>query len=119
MLYVGSILIFLWGIGHLFPTKSVVADFGELSGDNKKIITMEWIAEGLTLCFIGFLGMIIQFYFGSSGAALSLIIRVCAVMLLTLAGVSAFTGARTSVLPMKMCPYVKTFVAVLYFWSTV
>jgi len=33
----------VWGIAHLFPTKSVVEGFGEISDDNKKIVTMEWL----------------------------------------------------------------------------
>ena len=41
LLYVGSVIIFLWGLGHLIPTKSIVSGFGKISGDNKKIITME------------------------------------------------------------------------------
>lgn len=48
----GAITIF-WGISHLFPTKKVVKGFGEISVDNKRIITMEWIIEGATLIFIG------------------------------------------------------------------
>ena len=54
LLYTGAIIIFLWGVAHIVPTKSVVSGFGTISEDNKRIITMEWIAEGLTLCFIGF-----------------------------------------------------------------
>ena len=53
LLYVGSGVIFLWGVGHIMPTRSVVKDFGEISKDNKLIITMEWIVEGVALVFIG------------------------------------------------------------------
>ena len=55
LLYVGSIVITLWGIAHIIPTRSVVNGFGAISADNKRIITMEWAAEGLALCFIGVL----------------------------------------------------------------
>ncbi|MCK5417635.1 MAG: hypothetical protein KAI93_03995, partial [Desulfobacterales bacterium] len=55
LLYLGSGLTVIWGIAHLFPTKSVVQGFGEISIDNKRIITMEWIIEGLALIFIGVL----------------------------------------------------------------
>ena len=37
-----------------------------------------------------------------------------AAMLVTMAGVSALTGARTSVLPMKLCPFIKTGVAAAF-----
>ncbi len=43
--YIGAGLTTLWGVAHLFPTKNVVADFGDISEDNRHIITMEWIVE--------------------------------------------------------------------------
>jgi len=48
LLYAGAGVIFLWGVGHLMPTRGVVLGFGDLSPDNTRIITMEWMAEGLT-----------------------------------------------------------------------
>jgi hypothetical protein len=55
ILYLGAALTALWGIAHLFPTKSVVEGFGDISIDNKRIITMEWIVEGVSLFFMGLL----------------------------------------------------------------
>jgi hypothetical protein len=60
-LYLGSIIILFWGIAHIIPTKSVVNGFIKISEDNKRIISMEWIAEGLTLCFIGVLVLVITY----------------------------------------------------------
>ena len=57
LLYLGSIVITLWGVSHIIPAKSVVAGFGTLSSDNYRIITMEWVAEGLTMVFIGLLDL--------------------------------------------------------------
>ncbi|MFB0515085.1 MAG: hypothetical protein ACETWG_00590 [Candidatus Neomarinimicrobiota bacterium] len=48
LLHIGSAIIIVWGIAHLVPTRNIVAGFGDLSPDNTRIITMEWIAEGLT-----------------------------------------------------------------------
>ena len=118
LLYVGSTVIFLWGIGHLIPTRGVVADFGEISPDNRKIITMEWLIEGLTLCFLGLLVAVVATVLGPDDIATRLIARLAGAMLLVLATVSLFTGARTSVLPMKLCPFVKTAVALSFFIST-
>ena len=59
LLYSGSAFIAFWGIAHLFPTKSVVAGFGEISADNKRIITMEWIIKGIALIFIGFINAVV------------------------------------------------------------
>ena len=53
--YIGAGFVAFWGIAHLFPTKNVVADFGDISEDNRNIITMEWIVEGVALIFIGVL----------------------------------------------------------------
>ena len=38
LLYSGSAFILFWGVAHLFPTRSVVSGFGEISIDNKRII---------------------------------------------------------------------------------
>ncbi len=114
MLYTGSIVITLWGIAHIVPTKSVVNGFGSISEDNKRIITMEWIAEGLTLCFIGLLVLFITILGGSHNPVSIIVYRISALMLLIMTSLSLFTGARTSIVPIKICPLVKTIVAILF-----
>jgi hypothetical protein len=85
----GGAIILIWGTAHIFPTRSVVAGFGDLAPDNRRILTMEWIAEGMTLMFLG-----------------------------VLATLSAATGARTKSLPMRLCPLVKiTAAGLLVFWT--
>jgi hypothetical protein len=61
VLYLGAALTALWGIWHLFPTKSAVEGFGEISLDNKRFITMEWIVEGTALIFMGLLVATVTF----------------------------------------------------------
>lgn len=112
---IGSMVITLWGIAHLLPTKSVVSGFGTISGDNRKIITMEWIAEGLTLCFIGLLVILVTLYAGPQNLVSVLVYRATAWMLVVMAGVSFLTGAKTSISPIKICPLVKSIVAILFF----
>jgi len=111
---IGAGTILLWGVGHLIPTRNVVSGFGDLSADNRRIITMEWLMEGLSLCFLGALVLVSVFLVGADHAATRLLARCCAVMLFIMAGVSWFTGARTAVLPMKLCPYVKSAVGIMY-----
>lgn len=113
LLYVGSAIIIIWGAAHIFPTKNIVAGFGELSTDNRRILIMEWIAEGLTMVFIGLLVLLVTLIFDGQNEVAAFVYRASAVMLLVMAGLSAMTGARTSILPMKMCPYIKTVVAIL------
>jgi uncharacterized membrane protein len=55
LLYLGPGLTVLWGIAHLIPTKNVIKDFGDISKENRHIITMEWIVEGVSLILIGVL----------------------------------------------------------------
>lgn len=114
LLYAGSIIITIWGIAHIIPTKAVVTGFGKLSGDNAKIITMEWIAEGLTLVFIGLLTLGVTVLVGSNNPGALVVYRGCAMMLLVMAGLSLLTGARTKIIPIKICPLVKTVVAILF-----
>jgi hypothetical protein len=49
LLHVALALTGLWGVAHLFATRGVVAGFGELTAGNRRIITMEWIVEGVAL----------------------------------------------------------------------
>jgi hypothetical protein len=112
---IGSMVITLWGIAHLVPTKSVVSGFGTISGDNKKIITMEWIAEGLTLCFIGLLVLLVTLYAGPQNLVSVLVYKVTAWMLVAMAGLTFVTGAKTSIAAIRICPLVKSIVAILFF----
>jgi len=116
--YAASVIIVLWGIGHVIPTRSVVTGFGDITLDNRRIITMEWIAEGLTLCFLGVLGAFVVLGGGLTYPVGRTVIRVVAAMLFVMAGLTAATGSRTSIRPIKACPVVKSVVAVLYVAAT-
>ena len=119
LIYIGAIIIMLWGIAHIAPTKFVVNGFGSISEDNRRIITMEWIAEGLTLVFIGLLVLFITLSGGAQNPASLIVHRVSSVMLIVLAGLSLLTGARTSIVPMKICPLIKITVAILFLLGSV
>ena len=114
LLYVGSIVIILWGVSHIVPTKSVVAGFGSITEENQLLITMEWVAEGLTLCFIGILVLYVTLRAGSVNPVSVIVYRASALMLLVMAVWTGLTGARTSIIPIKICPIVKTVVAILF-----
>ena len=119
ILYAGSILITLWGVAHIFPTKAVVAGFGAISEDNQRIITMEWVGEGLALCFIGLLVLGVTFLGGAQNPVSMIVYRASALMLLVMAGWTALTGAKTSILPIKICPFIKTVVAMMFYMGGV
>lgn len=114
LLYVGAGLTSFWGIAHLFPTKSVVDGFGEITLDNRRIITMEWIVEGISLIFIGLLVAAVTVIDPLS--AVSRVVYVLSIMgLVALAIVSVFTGFKINFIPFKVCPFIFTGSAALIF----
>ena len=119
LIYIGSAIIIAWGIAHLIPTRLIVKGFGEISDDNKKILTMELLAEGLTLIFLGVLPMVFTILSGPQGTPADIVYLACGVMLLLMAILTTLTGARTPEIPYKICPVIKTAVAVLYILGSV
>jgi hypothetical protein len=119
LLYIGSIVIILWGIAHIIPTKAIVNGFGEISEDNRKVLTMELIAEGLTLIFLGVLPLLVTVSVGIHDRTAGIVYLACAVMLLVMAILTGMTGARTSTIWYKLCPAIKTVVAVLFILSRI
>ena len=119
LLYIGSCVIFIWGVAHLIPTKSVIAGLGQISEDNRRLLLMGWMAEGLTLCFIGVLVFLITLLVGPQNLASEIVTRASYIMLALMAALSSNTGARTAMAPMKICPYVKMTVAILFLLGTI
>ena len=119
LLFLGASLITLWGIAHLFPTKRIVAGFGSLTADNRRVLTMEWLAEGFFLITLGLLPLLTLWLHGAQDPALMTLVRALAAVLALLAVASFSTLWRTSVLPNRICPWVKSAVALLYFVSTI
>jgi len=117
LLYVGSSVIILWGTAHIIPTRAIVNGFGEISEDNRKVLTMELIAEGLTLIFLGVLPLLVTVLVGIQDRTAGIVYLACAVMLLVMAVLTGVTGARTSTIWYKICPAVKTIVAALFILS--
>ncbi len=114
LLYFGATLITIWGIGHIYPTRNIIAGFGDLSIDNLRILTMEWLAEGLTMIFLGILVILVTWLAPDSAGSI-ITIRAAAVMLIVLALLSQLTGAHTAIPPMRLCPIIKTAVAIMYY----
>jgi len=112
LLYLGAAITFLWGTSHLFPTKNVVKGFGDISADNKNIITMEWIIEGAALIFTGIIvaGVTVL---GEQNNTSAFVYVSSSVFLIVLAVISLFTGFKVNFLPFKLCPVLFTLSAVL------
>jgi hypothetical protein len=108
LIYIGGGMLVAWGISHLIPTAGVVAGFGPISVDNARVITMEWINEGLTLIFLGVLS-IAAAMMEKKGVDVSKAVYVMVFfMLLAMSVLSVFTGYRINFLPYKLCPYIFT-----------
>ena len=112
LFYFSCVFSLLWGIAHLFPTVSIVKAFGEISNDNKLIITMEWIVEGLTLIFLGLLTIVVTKIEAASKLARAVYLLITG-MLFSMAILSIFTGFRVEFLPFKLCPVIFSISAIL------
>lgn len=112
ILIAGAPVTFIWGVTHLFPTKAVVKDFGDISQDNKYIITMEWIVEGVALIFMGALLAGVTLIDKSNPVSFYVYI-ISIAMPLTLAIISLFSGFKVNFLPFKLCPIIFTLSSIL------
>jgi len=105
LIYAAGAMVAVWGVAHLFATRGVVAGFGELKADNRLIIAMEWVVEGVafiaTAAFVA-VATAIQ----PDAAVTSAIYAVAVATLVALAIVSLFTGFRIAFLPFRLCPFV-------------
>jgi hypothetical protein len=114
LLYLAALLTTVWGVAHLFPTKNVVKGFGDISLDNQRVITMEWINEGATLIFIGVLTAAVTLVDPMSLAAHT-VYWLAIGMLVVLSIISLFTGFKINFLPFRLCPIIFTGSAILIF----
>jgi hypothetical protein len=95
-----------WGVAHLVPTRSVIRGFGEISQDNRRIVAMEWITEGVALVAMGAVTAVLasdptEPLAGAVGLAVFVALNVLSV-------VSLATGARIHFLPFRLCPVIFT-----------
>jgi len=112
LLYLGSFFPVFWGIAHLFPTRNVVRDFGNISVDNQRIITMEWIVEGVSLIFIGVIVFAVT-YLDSAHVISKAVYWISFIMLNVLSIISLMTGFKIKFLPFKLCPVIFTTSSIL------
>ena len=112
LLCAGAGLPLLWGAAHLFATKSVVKGFGNVSLDNKRIITMEWVVEGVALVFIGAIVLAATLIDRTSRVSKAVYL-LSFVMLNVLSAVSLKTGFKVSFTPFKFCPVIFTAASIL------
>lgn len=113
VLYVSGLIPIIWGAVHIIKTKSVVAEFGELSQDNTNILTMEWVYEGITLLFLGMLVILVTFVGDSQNTISVFVYWSVIVMLIIMAIWSFFTGFKVDFIAYKLCIPIFTASAIL------
>ncbi len=111
--YIAGAALVLWGIAHVLPTRAVADGFGDIGADNRRILVMEWVAEGVAHVATGLLvvGIAAAGHAGNPTAGLTY--RVLAGALVALAVLTTATGARTPVIWFRVCPFVLTAAAAL------
>jgi hypothetical protein len=80
---------------------------GAISADNGRIITQEWLAEGITMWGIAAFVIAATAVTGT-GDIRAGVYRVAAGLLVAVGVLTALTGARTRVVWFKVCPWVMT-----------
>ena len=101
--YVAAALVAMWGVAHAVPTRQVVARFGPISVDNRRVIWQEWLAEAFTMWGIAAI-VIAATADGGPADARAWVYRAAAGLLVALGILTALTGARTPVVWFKICP---------------
>jgi hypothetical protein len=106
LVWTAAALVAAWGVSHLLPTAQVISGFGELSTDNRRVLTMEWIAEGLAIIFAGALVATATIAGDPDDGVSIAVYRATAGLLAGIALLTTFTGARTRVVWFKVCAVV-------------
>jgi hypothetical protein len=113
LLCLGAGILFVWGVAHIIPTRSVVAGFGRLSEDNRINITMEWVAEGLALAFVGMLVALVTAAGGGSDPMGGIVVWAVLAFCVVMGAWTFIVGRRSSILPIRLCPLVLVVTAIL------
>jgi hypothetical protein len=110
---VAALLSFGWGTAHVFPTRSVVRGFGDLDIENERVITMEWIFEGVTLMFVGLLTAAVTFIGDDTSKTATVVYVTTASLLIVMAIISLLTAGRNTFIAYRLCAPIFTFCAAL------
>jgi hypothetical protein len=111
--YVAAGLVGLWGVAHAVPTRQVVAGFGAITVDNRRVILQEWLVEAFTMWGLA-AAVISATVVGGAGSGVTIAVyRVAAGLLVALAVLTGLTGARTPAVWFKVCPVLLTTSAAL------
>ena len=108
-----TVITTAWGTAHLFPTRSVVRGFGEISAENECVITMEWILEGVTLIFVGLLTTAVTLLGDPGSTTAAETYLASAGLLVVMSAVSLLTAGRNEHIAYRLCAPIFTASAIL------
>ena len=117
--YIAGAVVAVWGLAHAVPTRQVLAGFGPITADNRRIILQEWLAEAFTMWGTAAVVIVVTAVSGPDTGARAWVYRTAALLLIALATLTAVTGARTPVVWFKICPVLLTGSAVLLLIASV
>jgi hypothetical protein len=106
LLIASALVLSGWAIAHALATRGVVAGFGEISPDNRRVVVMEWLNESILLLFISALLLAVALLGVDTTG--SWVLVVCAITLNAMSVLSLFTGFRIDFLPYRLCPPIFT-----------
>ena len=101
--YAAAAVVGAWGVAHAVPVRKVVAGFGKIGADNRRILVQEWLAEAFTMWGTAAI-VIAATTAGGAADARAWVYRATAGLLVALGTLTALTGARTAVVWFKVCP---------------
>jgi hypothetical protein len=100
--YLSAALVTAWGVAHVVPTARVMAGFEPITPDNRRVVLQEWLGEAFAMWGIAAFVVIATVVAAGTDVA-DWIYRVAAVLLVAIAALTGFTGARTPVVWFKVC----------------
>jgi hypothetical protein len=111
LLITSAVVLAGWAIAHALATRGVVAGFGEISQDNRRVVIMEWLNESILLALIA--GLLLAVALLGVDTTGSWVLVGCVIALNTMSLLSLFTGFRINFLPYRLCPPIFTGTSVL------
>jgi hypothetical protein len=111
--YTGAALVAVWGLAHVMPTRQVLGGFEPITADNRRIIAQEWLAEAFTMWGTAAIIIAATAAPGTAPDTRAWVYRTASALLVSLAALTAVTGARTPVIWFKICPVLLAAAALL------
>jgi hypothetical protein len=101
--YVSAALVAGWGVAHVIPTRQVLASFEPVTTANRRILLQEWLAEAFTMWGLAAVVIAATAVPGTAEDIRAWVYRAASALLVSLAVLTALTGARTAVIWFKVC----------------